>query len=297
MADNDKSIYIKEQKENRKKNIRSFWRRLCKNKGAVFGLVVIAILTLIAIFAGLIAPWHTVIEQNARERLQKPNMQHWFGTDTYGRDVFSRVINGTRISLLIGISCAGFCLIVGGFFGAAAAYFGGRFDNIVMRIMDMLMAIPATLLALTIVAALGTNMVNLVLAIAISNTPRFVRLVRSSVLTQVGQDYIEAARASGSGHLRIIFKDIIPNAMGPIIVETTQNLSHMILTASSMSYIGMGVQPPNPEWGAMISEAREVMRYEPYLIIIPGMVIIFAALAFNLLGDGLRDALDPRLKN
>ena len=158
------------------------------------------------------------------------------------------------------------------------------------------MAIPATLLALSIVAALGTNMVNLVLAISISYTPRFVRLVRSAVLPQVGMDYVEAAKAAGAGNMRIIFKDIIPNAIGPIIVETTQSLSNMILEASGLSYIGMGVQPPNPEWGAMLSEAREVMRTYPYLIIIPGVFIIITALSFNLFGDGLRDAIDPRLK-
>lgn len=294
---NTDAIYAQERRENRKKNIKDFFHRLAKNKGALVGLILLIILLLIAIGADLIAPYELVTAQKAVDRLQAPSAAHWFGTDAYGRDVFARVIHGSRISLLVGVGSAAFCLIVGGFLGAATAYFGGKFDEILMRVMDMIMAIPATLLALSIVAALGTSMVNLVLAISISYTPRFVRLVRSAVLPQVGMDYVEAAKASGSGNLRIIFKEIIPNAIGPIIVETTQSLSNMILEASGLSYIGMGVQPPNPEWGAMLSEAREVMRTVPHLIIIPGIFIIITALSFNLLGDGLRDAIDPRLKD
>ena len=294
---NTDAIYAQERRENRKKNVKDFFHRLAKNKGALVGLILLVILLLIALCADLIAPYELVTAQKAVDRLQAPSAAHWFGTDAYGRDVFARTIHGSRISLLVGVGSAAFCLIVGGFLGAATAYFGGKFDEILMRIMDMIMAIPATLLALSIVAALGTSMVNLVLAISISYTPRFVRLVRSAVLPQVGMDYVEAAKASGSGNLRIIFKEIIPNAIGPIIVETTQSLSNMILEASGLSYIGMGVQPPNPEWGAMLSEAREVMRTVPHLIIIPGVFIIITALSFNLLGDGLRDAIDPRLKD
>lgn len=294
---NPDAIYAIERRESRKKNIKDFFHRLAKNKGALVGLILLIILLLIAASADLIAPYELVTAQKAVDRLQAPSAAHIFGTDAYGRDVFARVIHGSRISLLVGVGSAAFCLIVGGFLGAATAYFGGKFDEILMRIMDMIMAIPATLLALSIVAALGTSMVNLVLAISISYTPRFVRLVRSAVLPQVGMDYVEAAKASGSGNMRIIFKEIIPNAIGPIIVETTQSLSNMILEASGLSYIGMGVQPPNPEWGAMLSEAREVMRTVPHLIIIPGIFIIITALSFNLLGDGLRDAIDPRLKD
>ncbi|MEA5060703.1 MAG: ABC transporter permease [Candidatus Pelethousia sp.] len=293
---NTDTIYAIERRENKKKETKEFFRRLAKNKGALIGLALIIALFLLAIFADAISPYENAIKQSAADRLQEPSVAHWFGTDTYGRDVFVRIIHGSRVSLLIGVGSSLFCLLVGGFFGAATAYFGGKFDDVVMRVMDMIMAIPATLLALSIVAALGTSMINLVLAISISYTPRFVRLVRSAVLPQVGMDYVEAAKASGSGHMRIVVKEIIPNAVGPIIVETTQSLSNMILEASGLSYIGMGVQAPRPEWGAMLSEAREVMRTEPYLIIIPGAFIILAALSFNLLGDGLRDAIDPRLK-
>ena len=290
------SVYALERKEIRKKAVRDFFHRLGKNKGATVGLILLAMLILIAIFADVIAPYDLVTRQNDVDRLQAPSAAHLFGTDVYGRDVLARIVHGSRISLLIGVGSAAFCLIVGGFLGSASAYFGGKFDDILMRFMDMIMAIPATLLALSIIAALGTNMVYLVLAISISYTPRFVRLVRSAVLPQVGMDYVEAAKASGSGHLRIIFKEIIPNAIGPIIVETTQSLSNMILEASGLSYIGMGVQPPKPEWGSLLAEAREVMRTVPHLIIIPGIFIIITALSFNLLGDGLRDAIDPRLK-
>ncbi|HOT58733.1 MAG TPA: ABC transporter permease [Spirochaetales bacterium] len=291
------NLYEKERRENRRKMRRDFWRRFKKNKSAVFGLIVISILILCAVFANLISPSEFVTKQNPSIRLQPPSAEHWFGTDTYGRDVFTRIIYGSRISLSIGIGSSIFCLVFGGFFGAATAYFGGKFDDIVMRVMDMIMAIPATLLALSIVAALGASMVNLALAVSISYTPRFIRLVRACVLPIVGMDYVEAARAYGSKNFRIIFKEIIPNAIGPIIVETTQSLSGMILEASGLSYIGMGVQAPQPEWGAMLSEAREVMRTQPYLIVIPGVFLILAALSTNLLGDGLRDTIDPRLKS
>ena len=204
---------------------------------------------------------------------------------------------GARISLTIGLFTALLALVVGGTLGAAAAYYGGTVDNIIMRIMDMFTAIPGTLLALAIVAALGASMINLLIAIAISSVPGFVRLIRSTVMTVVESDYIEAARACGTMDRRIILHHIMPNAIGPIIVQTTTSISGMILQASGLSFIGMGVQPPTPEWGAMISEAREFMRQDPWMMIFPGVCIILAALSFNLIGDGLRDALDPRLRD
>lgn len=240
---------------------------------------------------------HLVTEQNADIRLLTPSSEHWFGTDAYGRDLFTRVLYGTRISLVIGIFTAGFSLLFGGILGAVAAYYGGQVDNIIMRVMDMFTAIPGTLLALAIVAALGANMINLLIAITISSIPGFVRLIRSTVLTVVESEYVEAARACGAKDGRIILKHVLPNAIGPIIVQTTTSISGMILQASGLSFIGMGVQPPTPEWGAMISESREFMRLYPHLMVFPGVCIILAALSFNLLGDGLRDALDPRLKD
>ena len=292
---NTDAIYARERRENRKKNIKDFFHRLAKNKGALVGLILLIILILIAAGADLISPYELVTAQKAADRLQAPSAAHIFGTDAYGRDVFARVIHGSRISLLVGVGSAAFCLIVGGFLGAATAYFGGKFDEILMRVMDMIMAIPATLLALSIVAALGTSMVNLVLAISISYTPRFVRLVRSAVLPQVGMDYVEAAKASGSGNMRIIFKEIIPNAIGPVIVQATLGVGEIIISAAGLSFLGLGIEPPLPEWGKMLSEGKEVIRSSPYLVIFPGLCIMTTVLSLNLLGDGLRDALDPRL--
>ena len=229
--------------------------------------------------------------------LQAPSAEHWFGTDAFGRDVFTRVLYGSRISLTIGFVTAFFSLIIGGALGAAAAFYGGQTDNIIMRFMDMLTAIPSTLLALAIVAALGASMTNLLIAITIASIPGFVRLIRSVVLTVFEMDYVEAARACGTKDARIIYKHILPNASGTIIIQTTSSISGMILQASGLSYIGMGVQAPRPEWGSMLSEAREFMLLYPYLMIFPGVCIILTALSFNLVGDGLRDALDPRLKD
>lgn len=281
----------------KKNKFAEVWKRLCKNTGAVIGMVIIMIFVLGAVFANLIRPYDLVIRQEAAIRLDPPSAEHWFGTDAYGRDVFARVLYGSRISLSIGFFTAAFSLIFGGILGAAGAYYGGQVDNIIMRVMDMFTAIPGTLLALAIVAALGTSMVNLLIAITISSIPGFVRLIRSTVLTVVESDYVEAARACGTGDARIILRHILPNAIGPIIVQTTTSISDMILTASGLSFIGMGVQAPTPEWGAMISEAREFYRQKPYLVIFPGVCIILTALSFNLIGDGLRDALDPRLRD
>ena len=281
----------------KKNKFAEVWKRLCKNTGAVIGMIIILIFVLGAVFANLIRPYDLVIRQEAAIRLDPPSTEHWFGTDAYGRDVFARVLYGSRISLSIGFFTAAFSLIFGGILGAAGAYYGGQVDNIIMRVMDMFTAIPGTLLALAIVAALGTSMVNLLIAITISSIPGFVRLIRSTVLTVVESDYVEAARACGTGDARIILRHILPNAIGPIIVQTTTSISDMILTASGLSFIGMGVQAPTPEWGAMISEAREFYRQKPYLVIFPGVCIILTALSFNLIGDGLRDALDPRLRD
>lgn len=236
-------------------------------------------------------------KQNAKIRLQGPSAEHWFGTDVYGRDVFTRVMFGARVSISIGVAASILSLLTGGTIGAITAYYSGKVDDIVMRIMDMIMSIPATLLALTIVAALGGSAVSLFIAMSISSMPDFARLARSVMLPIVNMEYAEAARAYGSTNARLIFREIIPNALGPIIVQTTQSISGKILTASSLSFIGMGVQAPQPEWGTMLSEAREFMRQSPYLIFFPGIFIIITALSFNLLGDGLRDALDPKLKD
>lgn len=271
------------------------WRRMRKNSGAMIGLVILLIFALLTIFANVICPEEMVAFQDASIRLQGPSAAHIFGTDAYGRDIFARVLYGGRISLTIGLFTAFFALLIGGTLGATAAFYGGKVENFIMRSMDIFTAIPGTLMALAIVATLGTSIINLLIAITISSIPGFATLIRSSVLTVVEADFIEAARACATKDSRIIIRHILPNAIGPIIVQTTQSIASMIRMAASLSFIGMGVQPPTPEWGYMINEAREFLHIAPHLMIFPGGCIILASLAFNLIGDGLRDAFDPRL--
>ena len=248
------------------------------------------------VFADLIVPYSEAVTQSSM-RLQGPSADHWFGTDNLGRDVFARVVHGSRYSLWIGVSTSVLSLIIGGLLGAAAGYYGKAIDNVIMRLTDVVMTVPPILLSLAVVAALGANLRNLLIAITISCVPSMVRMVRSVVLTVVDQDYIEAAKSYGSSDIRVILKYVIPNALGPIIVTTTMNVAAMILSAAGLSFLGMGVQPPSPEWGALLSDARQFMFSAPYLLYFPGVFIVIAALSFNLAGDGLRDALDPKLKN
>ena len=256
-----------------------------------------SLVLLFVIFADVIVPYSAAIEQNISERLQWPSLSHIMGTDNYGRDVFARLIHGSRNSLLVGIGAVFTGMIVGGILGAVSGYYGGKVDNIIVRITDMVMCIPMMLLVLTLVAALGSSLMNVLLAMMISNIPSYTRVVRSAVLTVVDQDYIEAARSCGSPNRWIILKHIIPNAIGPIIVQTTMSIGTMILNAAGISFLGMGIQPPTPEWGAMLNEAKGLMLEYPYLVIFPGLAIGITALGLNLMGDGLRDALDPKLKD
>lgn len=272
-------------------------RRFRKNRVAMIGFVLLCFILLVAVFADLIVPYEKAIAQNGADRFMAPCAEHWFGTDELGRDMFARVIHGSRYSLLIGISTSLLALVIGGLIGAACGYFGGVLDNVVMRVMDMIMSIPPVLLSLAVVAALGASLRNLLIAITISCIPSTVRLVRSVVISVADQDYIEAAHSYGSRDMRIILKYVLPNAMGPIIVNTTMNISSMILSAAGLSFIGMGVQPPAPEWGALLSDARQYMFKAPYLLLIPAVAILLTALSFNLVGDGLRDALDPKLRD
>lgn len=284
----------KYKKESQWKEI---WRRMRKNKAAMIGLCIFTFIVLVAIFADVIVPYDYGITNAARDRLQPPSAAHLFGTDGYGRDIFARVVHGSRVSLMIGLSTTVFSLVVGGLLGAAAGYYGGKVDDIIMRACDIVMSIPGILLALAIIAALGASTINLLIAITISSVPGSVRLVRSTILTVVEQDFIEAARSYGSSDMRIIVKYILPNAIGPIIVSTTMSIASMILSAAGLSFIGMGIQPPQPEWGAMLSEARQYMTTSPYMLYFPGIAIVMTALSLNLIGDGLRDALDPKLKD
>ena len=274
-----------------------FWRRFRKNRTAVIGLCIMLFIIGMALCADLIVPYSKCIDISGSERLQWPSAAHWFGTDEYGRDVFARVVHGSRYSLFIGVATSLLALVFGAILGASAGYFGGVVDTIICRIVDIFLSVPPILLSLAVVAAMGTNMRNLIIAMTISCIPGDVRLIRSVVLTVSGQDYVEAAKSYGTSNARIIFRYVLPNAMGPIIVNTTMSISNMILSAAGLSYLGMGVQPPAPEWGSMLSDAQSYMFTAPYLLFFPGVFIVLASLAFNLVGDGLTDALDPKLKD
>lgn len=282
----------------KKSQMAEIWRRMRKNTAAMIGLAILAVILLVAIFAGVICDYDTqVIAQNMAQRLQPPSAEHWFGTDAYGRDTFARVVYGARISLAIGVAATIGSVLISGFLGAVCGYYGGKVDAVIMRIMDMFLAIPTELLALAIVASLGPSMANLLIAVTVARIPPFTRIVRSSILSVIDQEYIEAARACGASDFIIIVRHVLPNALGPIIIQATMGVGRMILTAAGLSFIGMGVTPPTPEWGSMLSEGREFMRYSPYITLFPGIAIILTSLSLNLLGDGLRDALDPKLKD
>lgn len=282
----------------RKKNsqLMQIWKRLRKNKLALVGLGIITVLILVAIFADLIAPY-AYDKQNLQATLQFPSVKHIFGTDEFGRDILSRIIYGSRISFEVGFIAVSIAVVIGGILGAMAGYYGGVLDNIIMRTMDMLLAIPQILLAISIVAALGPGLANLMIAVGISSIPGYARIVRASVLSIKDQEFIEAAKAAGSSNTRIIFKHIIPNVMAPIIVQATLGVALAILTAAGLSFIGLGIAPPTPEWGSMLSGGRGYIRDYWYMTMFPGLAIVITIFGLNVLGDGLRDALDPRLKN
>ena len=299
---------VQKQAEKMEKKQRSLWqeawRRFKRNKSAMIGLVFFAALIVIAI-ATLVIDLATgnefyqnyVINQDLASRLKGPSLEHIFGQDEFGRDMLLRMIWAVLYSLFMGSMSIIISLIVGGILGAVSGYYGKMVDGVIMRCMDILLAIPSMLLATAIVAALGTSLINVLIAIAISYVPTFARTVRASVLTVKDQEFIEAARAIGCHDGEIIFKYIIPNAMAPIIVQATVGLAGAILSIAGLSFLGLGIQPPTPEWGAMLSNARTYIRDAWHVTVIPGMGIMLTILALNLMGDGLRDALDPRLKD
>ena len=272
------------------------WRRLRRNKLAMLGLIIVLVLVLSAIFANFIAP-DDYAQQDLTNMKAWPSREHLLGTDDYGRDILSRIIYGGRVSLLVAILSIVFGLIVGGILGISAGYFGGIYDGTVMRIMDIVMAIPGFLLAVCISAALGSGVLNTAIAIGIGCVPGYARLLRALVLSIREQEYVEAARATGASDLRIMFRQIVPNILSPVIVESTLRIGGCILMISSLSFIGLGVQPPTPEWGSMLSAGRALIRSFWPIVTFPGFAIMLTLFGFNLFGDGLRDALDPKLKN
>ena len=273
------------------------WRRLKQSKPAVAGLVVFILLCLMALTAPLFFNYENdVIRINVQNRLQPPSAEHIMGTDDVGRDMLARIVWGSRNSLFISFSIVSLSLLVGGSIGATAGYFGGVYDNVVMRFMDILQAIPGILLAITIVAALGPSIRNLIIAMVVSSCPVFARVVRGPVLTIREVEYIEAAKAIGAKSHTIIISHVLPNCLAPIIVQATLSVAGMILGVAALSFLGLGIQPPAPEWGGMLAGARTFIRDHSYLAFFPGLAIMITILSLNLLGDGLRDALDPRLK-
>ena len=271
-------------------------RRFLKHKLAVIGACIIIFMILVAVFAPMLAPYHYE-EQHLQDTLEAPNSTYWFGTDQYGRDIFSRIIYGARTSLLVGFGSVSVGAVFGSLIGIIAGYFGGKIDNLLMRCMDVLLAMPHMLLAISISAMLGPGLVNAVIAISVGRIASFSRIARASVITVREMEYVEAVRAIGAPNPRIIAKHILPNVAAPLIVQISLNLGSSILAGAGLSFIGLGVQPPIAEWGAMLSTGRSLIRFNWWLTTFPGIAIMLCVYGFNLMGDGLRDALDPRLKN
>ena len=276
--------------------------QLWRNKTAIAGLIIIVIFILVAIFAPYISP-HDPIETSLYDQLKPPfwyeggTTKNYLGTDDLGRDILSRLIYGARISLMVSVISVSLAFFFGTLIGAISGYKKGWLDNIVMRLMDIILSFPYILLAIVIVAYLGPSLKNAMIAIGITYIPRFARIVRGSVLEECEKDYVTAARAIGASEFRIIFLAILPNCMGPLIVQTTLNFASAILDAAALSFLGLGAQPPTPEWGAMIAQSRSLILRASWVMTLPGLAILFAVLGFNLLGDGLRDALDPRMRD
>lgn len=276
--------------------VQRIWTALRTNKRGAIGLIILVIIML----AGALAPWLTPydpIKHSLNEALQTPSFVHWMGTDSFGRDMLTRVLFGVRTSLLSGVLAVVGALVIGGGLGAIAGYFGGRADNIILRVMDVLLALPTLLLAIAIVSALGGGLVNMLLAIGLAQVPIYCRTVRAEVLRIREQEFIEVARSLGERNSRIIMRHVLPNCMAPIIIRVAMGMAATILACASLSFIGLGVAPPTPEWGSMLSGGREYLRTFPHLTIFPGLMIMITVLALNFIGDGLRDALDPRMKN
>jgi len=270
--------------------------RFKKNKLAIVGLVVLAILMLIVLTAPFYVDYQNAIKQDIPNRFHPPGKGSILGTDAYGRDLFTRIVYGGRISLYAGLATILLALFFGTTLGGVAGYFGGHVDTIIMRVVDVFMAIPALLLSLAVCTALGEGTRNMIIALMLTNIPTFARIVRASILTLRTQEFVEAARCCGTSHLRIIVKHILPNGIGPVVVTATLGLGSAILNIAALGFLGIGVSSPTPEWGTILADNRAYIRYYPYLGIIPGLAIGLSVMCVNFIGDGLRDALDPRMK-
>jgi peptide/nickel transport system permease protein len=276
---------------------KEIWRRFKKSKGALFGLFMLAVIVILVLAADVITPYRTATKQNLALKLAPPSREHIFGCDSYGRDILARVLHGGRTSLSIAVIATAMSCLLGSTLGAVAGYMGRAVDSGIMRALDIFMSIPDILFTMAVVVALGANFINLLVALMLAFFTNYVRLVRSQVLNLSELEYVEAAKAGGAGSVRIIISHIIPNAMGVIIVNSTLNVAKIIIYESTLSFLGLGMPPPAPEWGLMLSEARNFLRTSPHMLFFPAMAIIFSACSVNLIGDGLRDALDPHLKS
>ncbi|OQB98635.1 MAG: Glutathione transport system permease protein GsiD [Spirochaetes bacterium ADurb.Bin110] len=291
------------------KNISQFWRQFSRNKLAVASLILVLIFALIAIFADVLYSYDFVTSNSLENALLRPGatstvyfhdkeIQHTFilGSDNYGRDILGRLVHGARISMIIGLVTVAISLIIGVILGAIAGYEGGLIDTIIMRLTDIILSIPTILMSIAIVTALGNSFLNLLIAISVAFVPKYIRIVRASIVSIKDQEFVEAARIIGASDFRIMLKHILPNITSPIIVQSTLNVGSSILEASWLSFLGLGILPPKPEWGNMLSEVREFIQYAPHLLFAPGIAILLTVLAYNIIGDGLRDALDPKLR-
>lgn len=276
--------------------IKEVWRSLTRNKGALIALGIILFLAFIAIFRDFLMPYDPNYSDMSKT-FQSPNGEHWFGTDQLGRDIFSRIIYGTRISLSVGLIAVTFALSIGTVLGSIAGYFGGKTDAIIMRCMDMMLAVPSILLAITFMAALGKGIDKAIIAIGLVSIPEYARIVRGAILSIKQSDYVQAAKVIGNKDGAIIFRHILPNVLSSLIVRATLGISTAVLDTAALGFLGLGVQPPIAEWGDMLGRSRGFIFSAPYTLVFPGMAISLTVLAFNMLGDGLRDALDPKSRN
>ncbi len=270
-------------------------RQVIRNPGILFGTAVIVFLIFVAVFAGFIAP-HDPTETHLKDRLSSPSSEYPLGTDHLGRCILSRIIYGTRISLSVGVLVIGASLLLGLLLGTIAGYYGGIIDDLIMRIVDGFLAFPSMFLALAIAGALGPSLTNLMIALIVVEWTSYARVVRGSILSIKDQMFVEAARGLGAGDIYLLTRHVLPNTLSPLIVMATLGVGYIILTAAGLSFLKLGVQPPTPEWGAMLNDGRLFMRSAPHIMIFPGLAIMITVLAFNFLGDGLRDVMDPRLK-
>jgi dipeptide transport system permease protein len=281
--------------------LREFWSYFSANKGAVAGLLIVTVVLLMAAFAPFIAPYAPDLTDPS-VFLTPPFWQeggssaHWLGTDAIGRDILSRIIFGARLSLAIGLAVVAISVVIGTILGLTAGYFRGLFEIAVMRLMDIILTLPSLLLAIVIVAILGPGLMNAMLAVAVVVLPHYVRITRAAVISETSKDYVTASRMNGAGHLRLMFNEVLPNCTAPLIVQASLGISTAILDAAALGFLGLGAQPPSPEWGTMLADAREFVLRAWWVVTFPGLAILITVLAFNLLGDGLRDAFDPKLK-